>query len=97
MDAALLDMRFDATIYPGTRSETNWADNLNVDRVPGSKVGEVRALLSVEDMVRLLKEGLEIRLTHAYAAEPLNPSLIMTDKSFQSWLDDRVNQLKAKP
>lgn len=97
MDEALLNMRFAATIHPGSRSETNWADNLNVDRVPGNKVGEVRALLSVEDMARLLKEGLEIHLTHAYGSEPLNPSLIMTDTSFQGWLDDQVNRLKAKP
>ncbi|MFN8469692.1 MAG: hypothetical protein U0X20_29320 [Caldilineaceae bacterium] len=96
-NAALLKMRFEATIYPGRKAETKgWADDLDVDRVPDSK-GEVRALISVEDLVRLLEQGLEVRLFRAYASGPLDPALIVPDTSFKRWLDEQVNTLKAQP
>ncbi|HKG80661.1 MAG TPA: hypothetical protein VKA78_14600 [Pyrinomonadaceae bacterium] len=93
----MLNMRFEATIYPGRKAETkNWADDLNVDRVPDHE-GEVRALLTVEDLVRLLEQGLEVRLYRAHAAGPLDQALVMSDESFQRWLDEKVNTLKATP
>jgi hypothetical protein len=95
-NAALLKMRFEATLLPGRKAEKDWAANLNVDRVPNSK-GEVRALLTVEDLVRLLEQGIEIRLFRAHAFEPLDPSLIMPDTTFKRWLDEKLNPLKAKP
>jgi len=94
---ALLNTRFEATIYPGRKAETkNWADDLNVDRVP-DREGEVRALLTVNDVVRLLEQGLEVRLTRAHAPGPLDPELIETDESFQRWLDEKVEALKTTP
>ncbi|MBK9316863.1 MAG: hypothetical protein IPM55_21850 [Acidobacteria bacterium] len=37
-NAALLKMRFEATIYPGRKAKTkDWADDLNVDRVPDAR------------------------------------------------------------
>jgi hypothetical protein len=96
-NAALLNMRFEATIYPGRKAETkNWADDLNVDRVPDHE-GEVRALLTLNDVVRLLEQGLEVRLYRAHAPGPLDPALVMSDESFQRWLDEKVNALKATP
>jgi hypothetical protein len=96
-NAALLKMRFEATIYPGRRAKTkDWADNLDVDRVPDTK-GRVRALITVEDLVRLLDQGLEVRLYRAHAHEPLNPALIVTEKSFKRWLDEKISTLKANP
>lgn len=90
-------MRFEATIYPGRKAETkNWADDLNVDRVPDHE-GQVRALLSVDDVVRLLEQGLEVRLTRVHAPGPLDPSLVATDESFQRWLDEKIKALKATP
>jgi hypothetical protein len=90
-------MRFEATIYPGRKAKTDdWADDLDVDRVPDAK-GRVRALITVEDLVRLLERGLEVRLYRAHAYEPLDPALIMTDSSFKGWLDEQVNSLKANP
>jgi hypothetical protein len=97
LNDALLATRFDATIHPGSNTEKkDWADALDVDRVPASN-GEVRALLTLQDLVRLLEQGLEVRLFRAYGAEPLNPALIMPDEVFKNWLDDQVNTLKAKP
>jgi hypothetical protein len=96
-NAALLKMRFEATIYPGHKAKTkDWADALDIDRVPDTK-GRVRALITVEDLVRLLDQGLEVRLYRAHAYEPLDPALIVTDMSFKRWLDEQVSNLKAKP
>jgi hypothetical protein len=96
-NAALLKMRFEATIYPGRKAKTkNWADDLDVDRVPDTK-GRVRALITVADLVSLLDQGLEVRLYRANASEPLDPALIMTDASFKSWIEEKVTALKTKP
>ena len=55
--AALLKMRLEATVYTGHKAKTKqWADDLDVDRVPDAK-GRVRALVTVEDCVRLLDQG----------------------------------------
>ena len=95
--AALLKMRFEAAIYPGRQAKTkNWADDLDIDRVPDSK-GRVRALITVEDLVRLLDQGLEVRLYRAHADGPLDPALIVTDKSFKRWLDEQISTFKANP
>jgi hypothetical protein len=96
-NAGFLKLRFEATIYPGRKAKTkDWADDLDVDRVPDIK-GRVRALITVEDLVRLLDQGLEVRLYRAHAYEPLDPALIVTGKSFKRWLDEQVSNLKAKP
>jgi hypothetical protein len=96
-NAALLKMRFEATIYAGRKAKTkDWADDLDVDRVPDTK-GRVRALITVEDLVRLLDRGLEVRLYRAHAYGPLDPALIVTEESFKRWLDEQVSHLKAKP
>lgn len=95
--AALLKMRFDAAIFPGKKANTeNWADDLSVDRVPDAE-GRIRALITVDDLVRLLDQGLEVHLFRAYPSEPLDPALIVSDESFKSWLEEKINALKAKP
>ena len=96
-NAALLKMRFEATIYPGSKAKTkDWADDLDVDRVHDAR-GRVRALISVEDLVRLLEQGLEVRLYRAHPYGPLDPALIMAEETFKDWLDEQVNALKVKP
>jgi hypothetical protein len=95
--APLLKIRFEATIYPGRKRKTkNWADDLDVDRIPDSK-GRVRGLLSVEDCVRLLDRGLEVRLYRAHPYGPLDPALIEIDESFREWLNKRVSTLETNP
>jgi|SRR5829696_894323 len=96
-NAALLKTRFEATIYPVRKAKKkNWADDLDIDRVPDAK-GRVRALITIEDLVRLLDQGLEVRLYRAHAYEPLDPALIMTDSSFKRWLEEQENTLKSNP
>jgi hypothetical protein len=97
--AALLKMRLEGTIYPGRKAKTKeWADDLDVDRgcIHDAK-GRVRALITVEDCVRLLGRGLEVRLYQAHPHEPLDRALIVTDKSFRQWLDKQVSTLKTNP
>src|SRR5436309_15667689 len=95
--AALLKMRFQATIYPGRNAKTkNWADDLDVGRVPDAE-GRVRALITVEDLVRLLERDQEVRLYRAHADEPRDPGWIATDKEYKSWLDERTITLEAEP
>ncbi len=97
--AALLKMRLEATIYPGRKAKTKgWADDLDVDRgcIHDAK-GRVRALITIEDCVRLLDRGLEVRLYWAHPHEPLDRTLIVTDKSFRQWLDKQVRTLKTNP
>ena len=90
-------MRFEATIYPGRNAKAkDWADGLDVDRVPDTK-GRIRALISLKDLVRLLDRGLEVRLYRAHPHGPLDPKLIVTDKSFKRWLQEQVTTLKANP
>jgi hypothetical protein len=94
---ALLKTRFEATIYPGRNAETdNWANDLDVDRVPDAE-GRVRAFITVEDLVRLLERGLEVRLYRAHPYGPLDPSLITKDKAFKSWLNQKIKIIKANP
>jgi hypothetical protein len=90
-------MRFEATIYPALgEKNANWADDLNIDRVPDAK-GRIRALVTVDDLVKRLNRGLEVHLFRAHPAEPLDPALIMTDAALKSWLDAKVTALKANP
>ena len=95
--AALLKMRLEAAIYPGRKAKTKeWADDLDVDRgCIHEATGRVRALVTVEDCVRLLDRGLEIRAYRAHPHEPLDRALIVTDKSFTQWLDKQVSTLKT--
>ena len=86
-------VRFEATIHPGRKARApDWMDHLSVDRVPDPK-GRVRALLSADDLERLLGEGFEIRLQHAHPVRPLNPELIETDDSAQRWLEDQLRNV----
>jgi hypothetical protein len=96
-DASLLKVRFDATIHKkGARRDADWATALNLDRVPDPK-GRIRALIDVEDLVRLLDGGYEVRLYHAHPHGPLDPELIEDDESFQTWVDEQLSGLKDRP
>ena len=69
-------------------------EKLDIDLVPDPK-GLVRALVTAADCVRLLNQGLEVRLHQAYPMQPLNPALIESDESFRRWLDKRMKTIKG--
>jgi len=81
-------VRFEATIHAGRKARiADLMNHLGIDRVPDPK-GRVRALLTADECVGLLDQGFEIRLYHAHAVRPLDPSLIETDESVRLWLDE---------
>lgn len=86
-------VRFSATIHPTRKADPNWMDLLQLDRVPDPK-GLVRALVTAADCVRLLDQGFEVHLHHAYPVRPLDPALIETDESFKRWLDKEIRTIK---
>jgi hypothetical protein len=62
---------------------------LDIDRLPNSK-GEIEALLTVDDCVRLLDLGLEIRLRFVCPMRPLDPALVQTDEADKRWLAEEL-------
>lgn len=90
-------VRFEATIHTGRKARSaDWAAALGVDRVPDPK-GLVRALLTMDECVRLLDQGFEIRLHHAHPIRPLDPRLIETDEAVRRSLDQRLRGLDRAP
>ena len=83
-------VRFEATIHPRDPvTSSDWMDQLRVDRVPDPK-GELRALLTADDCVRILEQGFDIHLHHAHHVRPLDPALIATDEAVARWLKDQL-------
>ncbi len=86
-------VRFEATIYPGPKlRRTDWMEELqrlDIDRIQAPK-GQVRALVTADDCVRLLDRGFEVRLQHAHPVRPLDRALIQTDESARRWLEDQL-------
>lgn len=81
---------FEATIHAGRKTRNaDWVNHLDIDRIPDPK-GRVRALLTADDCVRLLEQGLEVRLHHAHPVRPLDPALIETNDSVRRWLADEL-------
>ena len=64
--------------------------HLEIDFVPDPKTGEIRALLTAEDCVRLLDQGFEVRLHHAHPVRPLDPKLIETDESVRRRVEEQL-------
>ena len=90
---ALTKVRFSATIHAPAKAHSNWMDEVQVDRIPDPE-GQVRALVTEADLVRLLNEGYEVHLHSAYPVQPLDPKLIESDDSFQRWLDQQIRKIK---
>ena len=89
-------VRFSATIHASEekeRAEPNWIETLNIDRIP-DPTGLIRALVTPADCVRLVNQGIEVRLYEAYPVQPLDPALIETQDSFKSWLDQKLQTFK---
>jgi hypothetical protein len=63
--------------------------DLDLDRVPDPD-GEVRVLVGVEDCVRLVEHGYEVRLHRALPVRPLDGRLIAADDDVRAWFAERV-------
>ncbi len=83
-------LRFDATITTTERAaaiETVTA--MDLDRLPDLN-GEVRVLLTLEEVGALVESGHEVHLRAALRVTPLDRSLILDDRSAQEWLEQQV-------
>jgi len=88
-------LRFGAAIFPGrNRKKAGWADNLNVDRVPSAE-SEVRALVSLEECVRLVEEGFEVRLYSVLDETSFPKGLLVKDADFNKWIREAKSALDA--
>lgn len=84
---------FEATIHAKSKGvNVDLITRLDIDRVPDPK-GNIRALLTADDCVRLLNLGFEVRLLHAHPVRPLDPSLIEADESVRRWLNEKLRGL----
>ena len=87
------NVRFSATIHVREGSDPNLIAQLHIDSVP-DPAGLIRALVTPDDCVRLVNQGFEVRLDAAYPVKPLNPALIETKDSVQSWIDEKIQAAK---
>jgi hypothetical protein len=87
-------VRFSATIHPRGKTDAKLIEKIDLDRVPDPQ-GQIRALVTTADLVKLLDQGFEVRLHQAYPVQPLNPKLIESEDSFKRWLDKTVQGIKG--
>jgi hypothetical protein len=85
-------VRFEATLHsrPGVAGVAP-VDDLDVDRVPDAE-GETRVLVDVQDCIRLLDSGFEVRLQRAVPVQPLDSRLVSSEEDTHSWIEQRVRQ-----
>ena len=88
--AAGRQVRFEATVHQGERERplVRVAD-LDLDRVPDPR-GDVRLLVTADELAEVLDEGYEVRLYRTVRPEPLAPELVLSDNEAVRWLEERV-------
>lgn len=88
--APVTTARFEATIDPGEKRQALEAvADLGLDRVPGP-AGQVRLLITTEDLVRLVDHGYEVHVKRALPVGPLDPALVADDEADRAWLEEQV-------
>ena len=91
--AAGHELRFEATIHQGAKERAlSRVADLDLDRVPDPR-GDVRLIISAEELAQLLDEGYEVRMHHTVRPEPLSPDLVVSDEDAVRWLEERVQGL----
>jgi hypothetical protein len=85
-------VRFEATLHPRPGvADVARVDDLDVDRVPDAD-GEMRVLVDVQDCIRLLDSGFEVRLQSAVPIQPLDSRLVAGEEDTRSWIEQRVRE-----
>lgn len=89
-NAAANEFRFEATVHPGEAEQAlSRVADLDLDRVPDPR-GDVRVLITADELAELLDQGYEVRLYRTVRPEPLSPELVASDEEALRWLEDRV-------
>lgn len=94
-------VRFEATVHPGEAglgfaAMTERVADLDLDRIPDPG-GDMRLLVDVDECVRLLEQGFEVRLRRSVPVRPLDPRLVAGDDEVQTWFDTRIRETGGGP
>jgi hypothetical protein len=88
-------VRFEATVHPrpgvvsAAAAVEQRVSDLDLDRVPDA-AGELRVLLTPDDVARLTAQGFEVRVQQALPVQPLDPGLVPDDAAVREWFDRTV-------
>jgi hypothetical protein len=84
-------VRFEATVHPGAAGAAALprVADLDLDRVPDPE-GEIRVLVTADDLERLRRQGFEVRVHREMPVRPLDPRLIADDADVRAWFSDQV-------
>jgi hypothetical protein len=89
-------VRFEATVRPSAAGPPQRAvADLDLDRIPGS-AGEVRLLLTADDLARLREQGFEVRVEREVPVRPLDPRLVADDATVRAWFDEQVRDARER-
>jgi hypothetical protein len=88
-------VRFEATVHPrpgvvlAAAAVEQRVAEFDLDRVPDA-AGELRVLLTPDDVARLTAQGFEVRVRQTLPVRPLDPGLIADDTAVREWFDTTV-------
>ena len=79
----------------GTRATVETVSDFDLDRVPDPD-GEVRVVVTAEELERLKERGFEVRVVQDLPVKPLDPSLIEDDESVRAWIEERLAGIERR-
>src|SRR5215470_1990595 len=87
-------VRFEGTVHPGEQAQdvARVAD-LDLDRIPGPE-DQVRILVTLDDLVRLLDNGYEVHLYRALPVRPLSAEMVFSEDDTRAWFEDQVRDVQ---
>ena len=89
-------MRLEVTVHPGAEQRSlDRVYDLDLDRIPDPK-GELRVLVTEEQLKELVARGYEVRQLKSYPVQPLDKSLIMDDETAVGAVERQLERLRQK-
>ena len=89
-------MRLEVTVHPGAEQRSlDGVYDLDLDRVPDPK-GELRVLVTEEQLKELVARGYEVRRLKSYPVQPLDKSLIMDNETAVGAVEQQLKGLRQK-
>lgn len=89
-------VRLEVTVHPGAEQRSlDGVYDLDLDRVPDPK-GELRVLVTEEQLKELVARGYEVRQLKSYPVQPLDRSLIMDNETAVVAVERQLEELRRK-
>lgn len=89
-------MRLEVTVHPGAEQRSlDGVYDLDLDRIPDPK-GELRVLVTEEQLKELVARGYEVRQLKSYPVQPLDKSLIMDNETAVGAVERQLEGLRQK-